>query len=160
MIKKRYFVLSYLSLCFYFEINSAIYITEVSNNFENSFVELYNSSDSIKSIKNWSVEYGLNKQKLDGELCPNSVIILNFEMTVGFGDSLLLKNEKAQLLDKIVFSESKTKGVTGELTYQRDTVVLSQDGKVHIKNSPFKQKAESEGSVVHSNAKCKNIIIN
>ena len=126
---------------------SAVYLSEVSNLVEDPYVELFNSSDSIVSLNGWSMECGLKRHALQGMMGADSVNVLKFEKPFIVGDSLVLRNEKSETMDKIIFKSVKGNGLEENTTFQRDTVVLFHDGKVLSEFSPFKPMAGSEGNV-------------
>lgn len=126
---------------------SAVYLSEVSNLVEDPYVELFNSSDSIVSLDGWSMECGLSRHTLRGDMSPDSISVLRFERPFIVGDSLLLRNKEGETVDKIVFKEAKGDYFEGRMTFQRDTVVLFHDGKVLSEFSPFKPMTGSEGNI-------------
>jgi hypothetical protein len=126
---------------------SAVYLSEVSNLVEDPYVELFNSSDSIVSLNGWSMECGLKRHALQGMLGADSVNVLKFEKPFIVGDSLVLRNEKSETMDKIIFKSLKGNGLEENTTFQRDTVVLFHDGKVLGEFSPFKPMAGTEGNI-------------
>lgn len=125
----------------------AVFLSEVSNRVENPYVELFNSSDTIVSMNGWSLECGLKRHALQGMMGADSVNVLKFEKPFIVGDSLVLRNEKSETMDKIIFKSVKGNGLEENTTFQRDTVVLFHDGKVLGEFSPFKLMAGSEGNV-------------
>lgn len=133
-------------LCGCVDAYPAVFLSEVSNRIEDPFVELFNSSDSVVSLNGWSLECGMNRHSLQGNMAPDSVSVLKFEMPFIVGDSLVLRNEKSVTIDKIVFKNVKDNGIDGKTTFQRDTVVLFRD-EVLDEYSSFKKMAGSEGDI-------------
>lgn len=125
----------------------ALFLSEVSNRVENPYVELFNSSDTIVSMNGWSLECGLKRHALQGMMGADSVNVLKFEKPFIVGDSLVLRNEKSETMDKIIFKSVKGNGLEENTTFQRDTVVLFHDGKVLGEFSPFKPMAGTEGNI-------------
>lgn len=126
---------------------SAVFLSEVSNRVENPYVELFNSSDTIVSMNGWSLECGLKRHSLQGLMGADSVNVLKFENPFVVGDSLLLRNEKNETVDKIIFKNVRKDNSEEKTTFQRDTVVFFHDGKVLEEFSPFKKMSASEGYI-------------
>lgn len=140
-------LLSYIGMNVY----SAVYITEISTNESDSYIELFNSSDTIVSLKGWKIKCGTNEYIFeDLTLKGESVKVIDLEASFFEKNSIVnIYNTNQKVVDQVAFCQDDFDFILENKSYQRDSVAILYGMIVKVDESPFKLKDKSKGYVKH-----------
>ncbi len=136
-VTSRFFLL--LSLCWMtMNAHSSAYMTEVSTTVGNAYVELFNSADTVVSMKGWKMKCGsdLYEFGLGDKIAAKSLLVIDLKSTFfRFGNMVILINNEDSIVDQFAIGNL---GVVREgESYQRDTVAILFDKVVKEDESPI-----------------------
>ena len=119
--------------------HSAVYMTEVSTDADNAYVELFNSSDTIALMNGWKIKCGSNIYEFHSEtkIAEEKVLVVDFDLSFFRGDTvIILYDAYNQLIDRFAINNLKFKR-KGE-SYQRDIVAIQSEMYVKTDESPIR----------------------
>ncbi|MCR5568779.1 MAG: T9SS type A sorting domain-containing protein [Paludibacteraceae bacterium] len=135
-----------MSLC---ALNStaSVFLTEVSINQSNPYVELFNNSIEDVSVKKWTLECGENQKILQDSIIADSLIVMDLEPSFFNGSAIVLRDEKGSVVDHLILDKNlfKYNSITSSL--QRDSITISGDGSIIEELSAFSFRKQSKGEI-------------